>query len=223
MARGVNKVILIGNVGGDPETRYLPNGNAVTNITLATTDSAVTFGGTVDSQVTGGVGEANPLTVNAGAGDVSFMGVVGGAVKGATIVRHTLRPCLPVWRSRIANDIGTMTHNWKMIMGAAAVASPAIAARKATPRFPALVYEAQSAPIVTSPPRMLNTHRATTAYTTTIITALSTFARAPAENTSPGSEYATVLNSMDGIAPAKTMRVSALSAPGRVTLNRAKR
>ena len=39
MARGVNKVILIGNVGGDPETRFLPNGNAVTNITLATTDS----------------------------------------------------------------------------------------------------------------------------------------------------------------------------------------
>ncbi|CDZ95687.1 single-stranded DNA-binding protein [Pseudomonas saudiphocaensis] len=39
MARGVNKVILIGNVGGDPETRYMPNGNAVTNVTLATTDS----------------------------------------------------------------------------------------------------------------------------------------------------------------------------------------
>lgn len=38
-SRGVNKVILIGNVGGDPETRYLPNGNAVTNITLATSDS----------------------------------------------------------------------------------------------------------------------------------------------------------------------------------------
>ena len=37
--RGVNKVILIGNCGGDPETRYLPNGNAVTNITLATSDS----------------------------------------------------------------------------------------------------------------------------------------------------------------------------------------
>ncbi|WP_153161844.1 YDG domain-containing protein [Zoogloea sp. 1C4] len=52
-------------------------------LTLATTDSAVTFGGSVDSQVTGGVGEANPLTVNAGTGDVSFMGVVGGAVKGA--------------------------------------------------------------------------------------------------------------------------------------------
>ena len=39
MSRGVNKVILIGNCGGDPETRYLPNGNAVTNVTLATTDS----------------------------------------------------------------------------------------------------------------------------------------------------------------------------------------
>lgn len=37
MDRGVNKAILIGNVGGDPETRYLPNGNAVTNITLAIT------------------------------------------------------------------------------------------------------------------------------------------------------------------------------------------
>lgn len=39
MARGVNKVILIGNVGGDPEVRYMPNGNAVTNISLATSDS----------------------------------------------------------------------------------------------------------------------------------------------------------------------------------------
>ncbi|MFK4136750.1 single-stranded DNA-binding protein [Pseudomonas luteola] len=39
MARGVNKVILVGNVGADPETRYMPNGNAVTNITLATSDS----------------------------------------------------------------------------------------------------------------------------------------------------------------------------------------
>ena len=38
MARGINKVILIGNVGGDPETRHLPNGNAVTNLTLATSD-----------------------------------------------------------------------------------------------------------------------------------------------------------------------------------------
>lgn len=39
MARGVNKVILIGNVGGDPETRSLPNGNAVTNLTLATSET----------------------------------------------------------------------------------------------------------------------------------------------------------------------------------------
>ena len=39
MARGVNKVILIGNLGGDPDTRYMPNGNAVCNITLATSDS----------------------------------------------------------------------------------------------------------------------------------------------------------------------------------------
>lgn len=39
MARGVNKVILVGNAGGDPEVRYIPNGNAVTNITLATSES----------------------------------------------------------------------------------------------------------------------------------------------------------------------------------------
>lgn len=39
MARGVNKVILIGNCGGDPETRYLPSGGAVTNVTLATSES----------------------------------------------------------------------------------------------------------------------------------------------------------------------------------------
>ena len=35
----VNKVTLIGNLGKDPETRYMPNGDAVTNITLATTDT----------------------------------------------------------------------------------------------------------------------------------------------------------------------------------------
>jgi single-strand DNA-binding protein len=35
----VNKVILIGNLGKDPETRYLPSGDAVTNISVATTDS----------------------------------------------------------------------------------------------------------------------------------------------------------------------------------------
>ena len=34
----VNKVILIGNLGADPETRYLPSGDAVTNLRLATTD-----------------------------------------------------------------------------------------------------------------------------------------------------------------------------------------
>ncbi len=39
MARGVNKVILVGNLGQDPEVRYMPNGNAVANITLATSDS----------------------------------------------------------------------------------------------------------------------------------------------------------------------------------------
>ena len=39
MARGINKVILIGNVGAEPETRYLPNGNQITTIKLATTDS----------------------------------------------------------------------------------------------------------------------------------------------------------------------------------------
>jgi len=37
MARGVNKVILIGNLGADPEVRYTQNGNAVANISLATT------------------------------------------------------------------------------------------------------------------------------------------------------------------------------------------
>ena len=35
----VNKVILVGNVGQDPETRYMPNGGAVTNITLATSET----------------------------------------------------------------------------------------------------------------------------------------------------------------------------------------
>lgn len=39
MARGVNKVILVGNVGGDPETRFMPSGGAVTNLTLATSES----------------------------------------------------------------------------------------------------------------------------------------------------------------------------------------
>jgi single-strand DNA-binding protein len=39
MARGVNKVILIGNLGQDPDTRYMPSGKAVTNIRIATSES----------------------------------------------------------------------------------------------------------------------------------------------------------------------------------------
>ena len=39
MARGVNKVILIGNLGKDPEVRYFPSGDAVANATLATTEN----------------------------------------------------------------------------------------------------------------------------------------------------------------------------------------
>jgi single-strand DNA-binding protein len=38
MARGINKVILIGNLGADPETRYMPSGGAVTNIRIATSE-----------------------------------------------------------------------------------------------------------------------------------------------------------------------------------------
>jgi len=39
MARGVNKVILVGNLGKDPEVRYSPNGQAVANVTIATSES----------------------------------------------------------------------------------------------------------------------------------------------------------------------------------------
>ncbi|MFO1376359.1 MAG: single-stranded DNA-binding protein [Steroidobacteraceae bacterium] len=39
MARGVNKVILIGNVGQDPETRAMPSGRSVVNLRLATSES----------------------------------------------------------------------------------------------------------------------------------------------------------------------------------------
>ncbi|CAL4044023.1 single-stranded DNA-binding protein [Buchnera aphidicola] len=38
-SRGINKVILIGNLGQDPEVRYMPNGGAVANITLATSET----------------------------------------------------------------------------------------------------------------------------------------------------------------------------------------
>ena len=39
MARGVNKVILVGNLGQDPDTRYMPSGSAVTNLRIATSES----------------------------------------------------------------------------------------------------------------------------------------------------------------------------------------
>lgn len=39
MARGVNKVILVGNLGDNPEVRYMPDGSAVTTIALATSES----------------------------------------------------------------------------------------------------------------------------------------------------------------------------------------
>ena len=39
MARGVNKVIIVGNVGNDPDTKYMPSGSAVTNLSVATNES----------------------------------------------------------------------------------------------------------------------------------------------------------------------------------------
>lgn len=39
MAKGINKVILVGNLGNDPEVKYMPSGGAVTNFSLATADS----------------------------------------------------------------------------------------------------------------------------------------------------------------------------------------
>ncbi len=39
MARGVNKVILVGNLGADPETRAMPSGSSVANLRIATTES----------------------------------------------------------------------------------------------------------------------------------------------------------------------------------------
>lgn len=38
MSRGINKVILVGNLGADPETRYMPSGSAVTNLSIATSE-----------------------------------------------------------------------------------------------------------------------------------------------------------------------------------------
>ncbi|HEX5636003.1 MAG TPA: single-stranded DNA-binding protein [Gammaproteobacteria bacterium] len=39
MSRGINKVILVGHLGKDPETKYMPSGGAVTNVTIATSES----------------------------------------------------------------------------------------------------------------------------------------------------------------------------------------
>jgi single-strand DNA-binding protein len=39
MTRGVNRVILVGNLGQDPEVRYMPNGNAVANFNVATSET----------------------------------------------------------------------------------------------------------------------------------------------------------------------------------------
>jgi len=39
MARGVNKVILIGNLGADPDTKFMPSGGAATNLSIATSES----------------------------------------------------------------------------------------------------------------------------------------------------------------------------------------
>jgi single-strand DNA-binding protein len=39
MARGINKVMIIGRLGNDPEVRYMPNGGAVTSVSLATSES----------------------------------------------------------------------------------------------------------------------------------------------------------------------------------------
>ena len=39
MSRGVNKVILVGNLGNDPETKYTPSGSAITNLSVATSES----------------------------------------------------------------------------------------------------------------------------------------------------------------------------------------
>jgi single-strand DNA-binding protein len=45
MAKGINKVILVGNVGKDPETRHMPSGGSVVNLTLATSENWTDKGG----------------------------------------------------------------------------------------------------------------------------------------------------------------------------------
>lgn len=54
MARGINKLILIGDPGQDPEVRFMPSGNPVANIRIATTDTWV------DRQAPGAHREAQP-------------------------------------------------------------------------------------------------------------------------------------------------------------------
>lgn len=39
MSKGINKVILVGNVGGDPDVKYMPSGSAITNVSIATSES----------------------------------------------------------------------------------------------------------------------------------------------------------------------------------------
>ena len=39
MARGINKVIIVGNIGQDPEVKYMPSGGAVTNVSIATSET----------------------------------------------------------------------------------------------------------------------------------------------------------------------------------------
>ncbi len=39
MSRGINKVIIVGNCGSDPETKHFPDGGSVTNVTVATSES----------------------------------------------------------------------------------------------------------------------------------------------------------------------------------------
>lgn len=49
-SRGINKVILVGNLGNDPELRHTPNGNPVTNFSIATTDSWTSKDGQQDTR-----------------------------------------------------------------------------------------------------------------------------------------------------------------------------
>ena len=89
MARGVNKVILIGNLGADPEVKYMPNGNAVANVTIATSESwkdkqtgelhnmlikiSDTFDDEVDAMVSGLMGMLEPLLIVGLGGVVGFI------------------------------------------------------------------------------------------------------------------------------------------------------